>query len=153
IEPRPSAPRTPASHAAAGDDGRVTDVLETALRDLIADAAAHHREREQPSRKMFAIGALLVLGAGIGAILVQWSSPPARDQAVATSTSVIAAPARAAVAPSEVKPAQAAQTASVTAPAAPATAAASDRAAASSAASKPAGTADVATTTPAPAAK
>jgi hypothetical protein len=127
-----------------GDDGRVTDVLETALRDLIADAAAHHREREQPSRKMFAIGALLVLGAGIGAILVQWSSPPPREQTLATSApSIVAAPARAAVAPTEAKPAQSVQSGNIAAPASPAPGAPP----ATSAGARPAATADVAATT------
>jgi len=55
------------------------------LRDLIAEAAAHHRERQRPNRKMVTVAVLLIVGAGLGAMLALQSGSPRGDQAIAAT--------------------------------------------------------------------
>lgn len=144
----------------------MSDGLETALRDLIAEAAAHHRERQRPNRKVVTVAVLLIVGAGLGAMLALQSGSPRGDQAIAAtsvSTTARAAAATAAAPATQtvaaVKPAATVQTAAI-APTAPA---ATDRGGAAAtanvvaaadpkAATEPARTAPLATQATAPAA-
>ena len=132
--PRPAAPPAAARPspvaARVSDPARISDGLETALRDLIAEAAAHHRERQRPNRRMVTVAVLLIVGAGLGAMLALQSGSPRGDQAIAatsiptTSPGAVTAPISQTTA--AVKPAAPVQTAAVT----PASSAVTDRGAA-----------------------
>jgi hypothetical protein len=124
------------------DPARISDGLETALRDLIAEAAAHHRERQRPNRRMVTVAVLLIVGAGLGAMLALQPGSPRGDQAIAATSIPATSPAAATAPPAApatqttavAKPAAPVQTAAI-APAAPA---ATDRGAAAVTGSAPA---------------